>query len=214
MALSLLALLGLEPTLISIAMVVLSAMVFSSMLFLVQAYIGASLQTSYVYRWQKLLFSGIFGSRWVFFLKHRHGDLINAVVTEAPRMGSAFYQVGLLLTGVVHGLIFLGVAAALSGLTTAAVIGAAAMLFLITRPLIRRAYLIGTGISRENADLQSMAGEFVSGAKLLKATATEGEAVRILAATADRLRSHVMANAFDMQIVKGVFCLLYTSRCV
>ena len=53
---------------------------------------------------QRRLASAIFGARWKYFLTHRNGDLINVVVTETQRLGGAFYQAGLLLTGIVHGL--------------------------------------------------------------------------------------------------------------
>jgi len=196
---------GLPPTVISIGMVVLSALMVSTFLFLAQAYVGASLQTTYVYRWQRRLVEAIFGARWGYFQKRRHGELINAVVTETQRLGGAFYQAGLLLTGIVHGLIFLIVAAMLSGPTTMFMMAGGAVLFIVTRPLIRRAYRVGTGISHENAELQSLIGELISGAKLVKATATETEAMHLLERTVFRLRRHFFANAFDIQIVKGVF---------
>ena len=57
-------------------------------------------------------------------------------------------------------------------------------MFLITRPLLRRSYLLGGGIAREDAALQSLAGEFLAGAKLIKATATESEAFALLTGSA------------------------------
>jgi ATP-binding cassette subfamily C protein len=196
---------GAAPTPAGIGLVVLAALVLSTSLFLMQAYVGARLQTTYVYRWQRRMARSIFGARWAYFLERRHGDLINALVTEAQRVGAAFYQVGLLLTGVIHSVLFLLIAAALSGVTTAFVMAGAAVLFLVTRPLIRRSYEFGTGIAREDAALQSMAGELVSGAKLVKATATEPDAVALLTGSADRLRQHALRNAFDVQVIKGVF---------
>ena len=197
--------LGLQPTIPSLGMVVVLALLLSSVLFLSQAYLGASLQTTYVYVWQRRLVSGIFGARWGYFLKHRQGDLVNALVTETQRLGGAFYQAGLLVTGVVHGVIFAVIAAVLSGATTLFVMVGGAVLFVLTRPVIQRAYRVGTGISRENAALQSAAGELIAGAKLVKATATELEARRVIEGIADRLRQHFQVNAFDIQAVKAVF---------
>jgi ATP-binding cassette subfamily C protein len=197
--------LGVQPSATSVGLLVLALLIVSTALFLAQAYAGATLQTRYVYLWQRRLASAIFGARWKYFLTHRNGDLINAVVTETQRLGGAFYQAGLLLTGIVHGLLFFAVAAALSLTTTAAVLACGVVLFLVTRPLIQRAYRLGSGISTENATLQSLAGELVSGAKLVKATATETEAVGLIAGSADRLRQFLLGNAFDVQVVKGVF---------
>jgi ATP-binding cassette subfamily C protein len=197
--------LGLQLTVFSLGMVVVLTLIVSSLLFLSQAYLGTSLQTTYVYSWQRRLVSGMFGARWGYFLQHRQGHLVNALVTEAQRLGGAFYQAGLLVTGVVHGVILTIIAGMLSVTTTLLVMGGGAVLFLLTRPLIQRAYRIGTGISVENAALQSAGGELISGAKLVKATATEFEARRVLCGIADRLRQHFRANAFDVQVVKTVF---------
>jgi ATP-binding cassette subfamily C protein len=197
--------LGIAPTIPAISVVVLLALALSTTLFLGQAYLGARLQTEYVYRWQQRLTDAVFHARWPYFQQRRQGDLINTIITETQRLSGAFYQAGLLVTGMVHGIIFLSVSAALSGAATALVGAGAAGLFLATRPLIRRAHAIGAGIGRENAELQSLAGELVSGAKLVKATSTEAEAVSLITGAAGRLRHHVLANAFDVQIVKGVF---------
>jgi ATP-binding cassette subfamily C protein len=203
--LGLLGWLGFGVSVPAIAALILVSLFFSTVVFLAQAYMGISLQTTYVSRWQRRLLNGIFAAKWGLFLKTRNGDLINSVVTETQRLGGAFYQTGLLLTGLLHSAIYMALAAMLSGLTTLGVIAGGAFLFLITRPLIQRAYRIGAGISHENAELQVKTGEFVGSAKLLKATATENEALRVLGGIIQRLRRHTLANGFDAQIVKGIF---------
>ena len=204
-AITLLSMAGLPPTMGSIAAIVIVLLIASTLLFLAQAYLGARLQTVYVYRWQQRLASALFGARWPFFANRRQGDLVNALIVETQRLGGAFYTMGLLLTGIVHGVIYLSIAAALSATTTGIVVVGGAVLFLVSRPLIGRAYRVGSGISRENAALQSFAGELIGGAKLVKATATEREAVGLLMGTANRLRAHFLENAFDVQVVKGIF---------
>ena len=151
------------------------------------------------------LLKSIFSAKWGLFLKTRNGDLINSVVTETHRLGGAFYQTGLLLTGLLHSAIYMSLATILSGLTTLGVVAGGAFLFLVTRPLIMRAYRVGAGISQENAELQVKLGEFVASAKLLKATATEDEALGVMSGIVKRLRKYTMLNAFDAQIVKGIF---------
>lgn len=203
--LDLLGWLGFGVSVPAIAALILVSLFLSTIVFLAQAYTGISLQTSYVSRWQQRLLGGIFAAKWGLFLKTRNGDLINSVVTETQRLGGAFYQAGLLLTGLLHSAIYMILAAMLSGLTTLGVLAGGAFLFLVTRPLIQRAYRIGLGISHENAELQVKLGEFVGSAKLLKATATENEAVGTLDGIVKRLRKHILANSFDAQIVKGIF---------
>jgi len=203
--LDLLGWLGFGVSVQAIAALILASLCLSTVVFLAQAYVGVSLQTRYVSRWQKRLLAGIFTAKWGLFLKTRNGDLINSVVTETQRLSGAFYQTSLLLTGLLHSAIYMVLAAMLSGLTTLAVISGGALLFLITRPLIQRAHLVGKGISHENAELQVKLGEFVGSAKLLKATATENVALDVLNGIVARLRKHTITNSFDAQIVKGVF---------
>jgi ATP-binding cassette subfamily C protein len=197
--------LGMQPTIEAIVLFVLAALASSSALYLLQTYVGARLQTEYVSIWQRRLASAIFESRWSFLVRQRHGDLVNSLVTEAPRLGGAFYQTGLMITGVLHGVIYLSVASLLSGWTTLVVLTGGGVLFLLTRPLIGRAYAIGTGISEDNAELQSVAGEMVRSAKSLKATATEPEAVEMLRDITGRLRNHLFQNSYDVQLAKGIF---------
>lgn len=197
--------LGVGTSVSAIAGLILASLFLSTTFFLAQAYMGVSLQTGYVSRWQRRLLTGIFAAKWGLFLKTRNGDLINSVVTETQRLGGAFYQTGLLLTGVLHSFIYMALAATLSGLTTLGVIAGGALLFLITRPLIQRAYRVGAGISHENAEMQVKLGEFAASAKLLKATATENEALGVMDGIVKRLRKHTLSNAFDAQIVKGIF---------
>lgn len=197
--------LGVGVSVPAIAALILVSLSLSTVFFLVQAYVGVSLQTAYVSSWQRRLLQGLFSAKWSLFLKIRNGDLINSVVTETQRLGGAFYQAGLLLTGLLHSAIYMGLAAMLSGLTTLGVIAGGIFLFLITRPLIKRAYRVGAGITHENAELQVKLGEFVANAKLLKATATEDKALDVMSGIVNRLRKLIMSNSFDAQIVKGIF---------
>ena len=197
--------LGLGVKVPALAGLIMLALLLSTFVFLAQAYAGISLRELYVVRWQKRLLSGIFAAKWSLFLKTRNGDLINSVVTETQRLGGAFTQTGILLAGLLHSTIYLALAAILSGLTTMGVLLGGVFLFLVTRSLIQRAHRIGAGISRENAELQVKTGEFIGSAKLLKATATENEALRVLYGIIQRLSNYTRANAFDAQIVKGIF---------
>lgn len=197
--------LGFGMSVPGIALLMLLMLSISTLFFLAQAYVGISLQTGYVSYWQKRLLSSIFSAKWGLFLKERNGDLINSVVTETQRLGGAFYQLGLLLTGLFHACIYSVVALLLSPSATCLVIAGGLLLFLITRPLVKRAHRLGLGISHENAELQVRLGEFVGSAKLLKATATEKEAVVKLKDIVTKLRKHTLANGFDAQLVKGIF---------
>ncbi len=196
---------GLGASIPALGGLLLVALLLSTLVFLAQAYMGIAMRATYVSWWQNRLLTGIFAAKWGLFLKTRNGDLINSVVTEAQRLGGAFTQTGILLTGIVHSAIYMVLAAILSGLTTLGVIAGGALLFLITRPLIQRAHRIGAGMGHENAELQVKIGEFIGSAKFLKATGAENQALQVLGGIIRRLSNFTLANAFDAQIVKGIF---------
>ena len=197
--------LEISPSINSITILVLFILWFSTILFIAQAYLGARLQVNYVYIWQSRLINSIFSTRLEFFHLRHLGDIVNCVISETQRLGGAFYQLGLLLTGIVHGIIFFAISISLSTPITLAVLAGGAILFLFTRPLVHRAYRIGTGISRENSELQTLVTDFVSGVKILKTTATEHEAVSRTLVVACKLKGHFFKNAIDIQIAKGIF---------
>lgn len=197
--------LGIEPTLTSTSIATVSVLVAGTALFLLQARLGTALQAEYVLRWQQRLASAIFRARWEYLNRKPNGTLVNAVVTETQRLGGAFYQGTLLVTGVLHAILYLLVASALAAPATAMLIAGGGVLFVLTRPLLRRAYTEGTRIAEENARLQSTVGELIAGAKLVKATGSEETAVRLVAAPARRLRQHHATSSFDVQVTKAIF---------
>lgn len=204
-AIRFLAFLGLESTLNSLTLFVLFLLSLSTALYLLQAYVGAKLQTAYVSAWQRRLASEIFSASWVCLKNYRNGDLVNALVTEASRLGGGFYQIGLMLAGLVHGVIYLLIASLLSGFSTLLVLVGGALLFFLTRPLIGRAHITGKGLSDDGAELQSIAGEMIFSAKSLKATSTEQDAITMIKVVSDRLRTHSLRSSFDIQLAKGIF---------
>ena len=204
-ALSVLRGIGIEPTVGAVTSFVLATFAVNTSFFLVQAFLGAKMQTDYVYAWQSRLVDAFLDARLCYFHRWRHGDIVNVVVTESQRLGYAFYYLSVLLTGIVHCLIFLAIAVNLSPFVTLSILGGSVFLLLITRPFMHRTYRNGAGISAASADFQTLATDFFSGAKLLKATATEHHAAAFLRKVANRLRGHFFHYSFDIQIAKSAF---------
>ena len=194
-----------QPTIGAFTILVLVALSISTFFYLTQAYIGSQLQTLYVYRWQKKLIESIFSANWQFFQTQRHGEVVNSIVSESQRLGSAFYHAGLLITGIIHGVIYLAIAMYLSVATASVIILIGGALFLLTRPIVQRSILIGNGITSETMDLQVATGELVSGAKSLLASATEDKAIFTLDNMVNKLRLHFFSNAYYVQLAKGIF---------
>lgn len=202
---NILGIVGIQPTPSALVVTVIFAFLLSGLFFLLQAHLGFRLQTSYMFSWHQRIFESVFGAQWRFFVMRQTGDIVNAATTETSRIGGAFYQATLLISGIVHSIIYFAVAATLSLSATIGVISGGVVMFLATRPITKRAYSIGTGISENSATLQQSLIEFVGGAKLLKATATEAVAVSALSRTAAAIRSLGYRNNFDVQLVKALF---------
>lgn len=203
---------GVEPSVYAIAACVVALIAVGAVVSLVQAYFSAKLQTEYVAHWQVRLFENYFAAEFMFFRDRRAGDLISAAITEPVRLGGAFYQANLILSSLLFIGVQIGVALFVAPLVVAVLFAVGSFLFVISVGLVRRGLLVGEEMTVVNADLQADAGELVSGAKFVKATATEKRAVERLTRAIIRLRNLTFRNAFDVQLVRALF--EYTSAFV
>ena len=191
------------PVGVGILMVVLVAA--SAVAYLAMARLAASLQASYVLGWQTSVFSAALAAGPAFLDARRGGDVVAAIVAEVNRVGGAFYHGCLVLAAFVNLLIYVGLALLVSPATSFAVMALGAVLFLATRPFMRRAFGYGAAITRAQGDIQSLAGEGVSAAKALKANVAEDAARARFAEAAGRLAEANYRNSFDVQKAKAVF---------
>lgn len=203
---------GIEPSIYAIAACVVALIAIGAAVSLVQAYYSAKLQTEYVAHWQVRLFESYFAADFMFFRDRRAGDLISAAITEPVRLGGAFYQANLILSSILFIGVQIGVALFVAPFVVGVLFAVGSFLFLISVGLVRRGLLVGEEMTVVNADLQADAGELVSGAKFVKATATEERAVERLTRAIIRLRNLTFRNAFDVQLVRALF--EYTSALV
>lgn len=191
------------PVGVGILMVVLVAA--SAVAYLAMARLAASLQASYVLGWQTSVFSAALAAGPAFLDARRGGDVVAAIVAEVNRVGGAFYHGCLVLAAFVNLLIYVGLALLVSPATSFAVMALGAVLFLATRPFMRRAFGYGAAITRAQGDIQSLAGEGVSAAKALKANVAEDAARARFAEATGRLAEANYRNSFDVQKAKAVF---------
>ena len=209
---SALALVGVEPSIFAIALCVIALIAIGAAVSLLQAYYSAKLQTEYVAHWQVRLFESYFAADFMFFRDRRAGELISAAITEPVRLGGAFYQANLILSSILFIGVQIAVALFVAPIVVAVLFAVGSLLFLVSVGLVRRGLLVGEEMTVVNADLQADAGELVSGAKFVKATATEERAVDRLRRAIIRLRNLTFRNAFDVQLVRALF--EYTSAFV
>ncbi len=188
-----------------IAALVGGVFVLSSLALLAQANLAARLYAQYSAGWQTDLFDAFMQARWRFFVGARTGDLMNGMTAEAMRASGAFHQFTLLAGSTLAGLVYVGIALSLSWRVTLAIGLAGLLLFALTRPLVRRAYRMGSGITADNAELQAFAGQCIGAAKTIKATGSEPVAQAGVAAITARLRRGNFYALFDGQLVRAAF---------
>lgn len=200
-----LAILGLPPEPVPVAAFVAAVFLLSTGALLAQARLSASLYAQYGAGWQTELFDAYMQARWRFFVGARSGDLMNGLTAEVMRASGTFHQFTLLAGSVLAGLVYVGVALALSWRVTLAIGATGLVLFVLTRPLVRRAYRMGGRISTANEELQVGAGQAIGAAKTIKAMGGEAQARADLEKTIAELRTGNFYALYDGQVVRAAF---------
>jgi ATP-binding cassette subfamily C protein len=173
--------------------------------YLYQGWVIARWQRIYAAHWQNRLYQSFIRARWSFFVHHKQGDLINSITTETTRLAGAFFLLVQLIATVVTTIIYIGIAAAISWQTSLFLIGLAFLLMLSVRRITKKSRRIGSLLGPLNAELNIKLSEFLGGAKLIKATATESMTVDSVGATIASLRENNTWGTFLPGSVRTIF---------
>jgi len=196
---------GLSVTPITVGALIACLVIASAAIFLTQSHLASRLQAFYVACWQRRMLSAFLNADYAFFLERRTGDLTAAITSEPSRIGLVFSQVVLILSAALLILVQVAIALSIAPIVVLIIVVFGTTLFAATRPFAHRALGFGKDLTSVNADLMADTGEIISGAKFIKATATEGRALNRLTAAVDRLERLSHSYAFDGQIVKAIF---------
>ena len=200
-----LALLDPDPGVGLVLAVLAGVAAMQAALFVLQSWQMAALQRRYTALWQKRLFGAFIRGEWNFLTEHKSGELVNAITTETGRLAGAFMTLVQLLAAAVVALIYCGFAVLVSWPVTLALFGLFAVMFLALSRLLGTTHAIGRAVAPLNARLQVHLGEFLGGAKLVKAVVAEERAAAQVGAVVDRLeKAHRMAT-FLPSLVRGLF---------
>ena len=200
-----LSVMGIAPTTISILMVIICVFVVQYSVFLTYSHVFANLQYRFEALWRKELFSTLLSARWAFFTRIAAGELINTLVGETSRLGNAFQMLMHAVSAFLVISIYVFLAAATSWVTTLYLLLVGTVLFLGTRWLVSRGRQIGIDISRNGHALQIDANEFISGAKLIKATSTERVASKRFTVSVEALRKLYYSSYFQQCLLRSIF---------
>lgn len=196
--------LGLNPDPIGFGMLLVGLVLIATLFGLIQAWIAVRLQTNYVLDWQDDLMRSYAGSHWSFLRGKPKGDLVGSVVTEMSRLSWAYLQVVMLITVGIHLIIYLTIGFLLSPAICLIILAGGIILFLIAKPLLKRASGFGARITQATLNLQTLLSDQFAAAKVIKAF-DSGEAFhKDFHIEAKALRDATAANAFDIRIAKAI----------
>jgi ATP-binding cassette subfamily C protein len=167
-------LVGIQPTLESVLFAIVAVFLFQSGLVVLQGRFIADIEASYVSQWREKLIRKMLGASWAFFAGIRGGGLTYLVITEAERLGRTFFLSIQLLAGTVVAIAYVTLSITISWIFTLFLITALLLMaLLLFQYSASKSFKIGHEYSLHLADLQAMISDFVIGAKLFKASATE-----------------------------------------
>ena len=201
---TIMAVLGLDSSPIGFGLLLLGLVFLATLFGLTQAWVAVRLQTNYVLSWQDDLMRSYQNSHWSFIRGQSTGDLVGSIVTETGRLGGAYYQSVLLITVGIHLIIYLTIGFLLSPAICLIVLAGGITLFLIARPLLRRASVFGARITKATLNLQTLLSDQFAAAKVIKAFDSGDTFHKDFHIEAKALRDATAANAFDMQIAKAI----------
>ena len=196
--------LGLDSSPIGFGLLLVGLVFLATLFGLTQAWVAVRLQTNYVLSWQDDLMCSYLSSHWSFIRDQSTGDLVGSIVTETGRLGGAYYQSVLLITVGIHLMIYLTIGFLLSPAICLIVLAGGITLFLIAKPLLRRASVFGARITKATLNLQTLLSDQFAAAKVIKAFDSGDAFHKVFQSEAKALRDATAANAFDMQIAKAI----------
>jgi ATP-binding cassette, subfamily C, bacterial len=170
-----------------------------------EGWLSAKYRSRYIASWRTELFEAVMRARWTFFTARKAGQLTHALLEETQRIGSAFYLIALSVSGSIFILVYLGIAllAAWQIAFGATIFGV--LMAVLIQPLTRYSQRAGAELSGRTETLHVMASEFVAGAKLIKATASEDNAIRLFADTILRTLRLQQIAFFQPFLVRSIY---------
>jgi len=167
-------LLGLSLNLETALGAILLMVVLQGIFVVIQGQMIAAVEAAYVSHWRETLLERLLGASWPYFATHRTGSLVFLMVTEAERLGRAFFLTIHLIAVLIVAAAYIALSMTISWSITLVLmlslsLVAALLLYFSSKP----SFSIGRDYGTHLDELQALITEFINGAKLIKATAAE-----------------------------------------
>ena len=196
---------GIEPTLSSVSLVLIAAVLVQGVLFTAQNWLFYDIRSKYIAAWQQQVFSDFLAAEWSYCVSQKPGEIINLILNEAPRLGAAlFYIVQLIVTAIILS-IYVAISLFFSWKLTIYLLGSGLILFALMRPVRNATHRHGAEYETITADMGSVLNEMLSGAKFIKASAGAIKANTLVAEQLDKLCYNITWSAFLPTTIRSGF---------
>jgi len=199
------ALIGVTPTLTSVSVLLIGSFLMQLLLLTTQNWLLIDIQKKYIARRQRDVFADLMRSEWAYFSSQKVGELANVIIVEVVRLGAALFALLQLITAGIVLCVYLALSLFISWKVTLCLLAAGLALFVIVRPIRTATRRYGAEASEINAGLATTLNELFSGAKLIKATATEDRADKLMFDHTERMRNNLTWGAFLPTTIRGIF---------
>jgi ATP-binding cassette subfamily C protein len=202
--------LGIAPTLGNMLLIIIGGVVFKSVFLLLAqrqvGYTAAQVSTDLRLR----LLRAVLRSKWEYFLHQPVGRLTNAMATEAQRSANAFINGTTALTFLIPGIIYGGVAFALSWRASLAAIVAGAVVMGLSHFLVNITRKAAKKQTRLMRSLMTNLTDTLQSVKPLKAMAREYLADRVLAHDTNLLNKSQRRQVLGSALLNSAQELMFT----
>jgi len=204
MVIDALSLVGLEPTLGVLLIVVVGFITVRSMLLLIanrhvgysSAHIATELRLS--------LLRAVLATQWQYFQNKPIGKLANSMATEANRSAQAYVFGVTMLAMVVQTVIYMGISFAVSWKATLACLAIGLLMMVVLHTLVRMSKQAGKRQTDFIKSLISRLTDTLQSVKSLKAMAREELADTVLSAETDKLNEALRSEVFSKEMLDAI----------
>ncbi|MBL79463.1 MAG: hypothetical protein CMH70_05480 [Nitrosomonadaceae bacterium] len=162
----------------SVVAFIILAFLIQALLVITKDWLMARVETVYVDEWRSCLMKLFLNASWPFFVKNKLGSLVNLIVVQTEQVGRAFFGFAELMVAIFMVTIYVLLSFIISWEFTFFLITASALFWVICLfPFVKLSYKSGTKYTEFLDTMQVIATDYISSAKLIKATGTEKTAL-------------------------------------
>ena len=199
-----LSLVGLEPTIGVLLIVVVGFITIRSVLLMIAnrhvgysaAHISTELRLS--------LLRAVLATQWKYFLNKPIGKLANSMATEANRSAQAYVFGVTMIAMIVQSIVYMAISLAVSWKATLACLGIALVIIAISHIMVRMSRQAGKRQTQLNKSLISRLTDTLQSVKSLKAMAREDLADTVLSTETARLNEALRNEVFSKEMLDAI----------